>query len=480
MSWEWTEWSHHVLMTFNHIVLFYFIALNGIYFLMSMLAFRSLKQYSHRLKSIDVEELILNAGAPPITVIAPGYNEGETCVESVRSLMTLRYPDYTILFVNDGSTDDTLQRLTDAFDLKPATRIPTAEIETHPIRGWYHSRKYPMVWVLDKENGGKSDSLNAGLNYCTTPLYCGVDADGILERDALIRIVRPFLENDRTIAAGGIIRIVNDCDISHGVIKQVNLPRKMLPRFQVLEYLRAFLTARMGWGSIEGNLIISGAFGLFRRQAVVAVGGYDTTTVGEDMELVVRLHSHCREHNLDYHLGFIPDPVAWTECPDSLKILGRQRDRWQRGLLQALSKHRHMIFNPKYGTAGCFAFPYYYFLEMLGPLIETLGYIVFIAAVVVGIVSFEFAVAFVAVAIFMGIALSIAAVGLEEITFRRYPRFSDLIRLMLLAVIENFGYRQMTTFWRVRGLLSGLMGRKDWGNMEKTAFRGRRVVAQQA
>lgn len=459
-----------VLQAFNYVVLGYFILLNTVYLGMSLVAFRALQRYARRLDTIDVTDLITSAGAPPITLIAPAFNEEATCVESVRSLRMVEYPDYEILLVNDGSDDTTLERLKEAFDLEPAPRVPTAELPTERVRAVYRSRKEPDLWVIDKENGGKADALNAGLNFCRTPFFCAIDSDSLLEPQALTRVVRPFLEDEHTIAAGGIIRIVNGSTVKGGMVEDVRLPRKMIPRFQILEYLRAFLAGRMGWDALDAMLIISGAFGLFRRSAVVEAGGYWTETVGEDMELVVRLHRLAREKGEPYRVAFVPDPVAWTEAPETIRVLGRQRDRWQRGLIQALTRHRKMLLNPRYGRIGMFAFPYFYILEMLGPLIELGGYLSFVVALFLGAVSPLFVIAFLLVAFFLGIALSIAAVGLEELSFRRYHRLSDLVRLFLLAIFENFGYRQLSTFWRVKGTLTALQGKKTWGRMEHKGF----------
>jgi cellulose synthase/poly-beta-1,6-N-acetylglucosamine synthase-like glycosyltransferase len=297
-----------------------------------------------------------------------------------------------------------------------------------------------------------------------------MDADCILERDALVRVARPFLEDRTTIAVGGIVRIVNGCTVEHGELVRVCLPRRPLPRFQVLEYLRAFLSGRMGWAALDATLIISGAFGLFRRSIVVEVGGFATDTVGEDMELVVRLHRHCRERKIPYRITFVPDPVAWTECPESLRVLGRQRDRWQRGLTEVLTRHWRMLLNPRYGRVGLVAYPYFFFLEMLGPAVEIAGYAAFLVLLTIGSVSVRYAVAFLSVAVILGITISIAAVGLEELTFRRYPRLRDLLHLFLLAVLENVGYRQLSSYWRVHGMISLLRRRKGWGTMTRRGF----------
>jgi cellulose synthase/poly-beta-1,6-N-acetylglucosamine synthase-like glycosyltransferase len=459
-----------VIETFNYVVLGYFVLLNVVYLATSVFALRALRRYALRLKSLDLTELITSGGAPSISLIAPAHNEALTCVESVRSLLKIEYPDFEVLVVNDGSKDDTLERLREAFQLEPASRIPTASVSTAKVRGVHRSRTHPSLFVIDKENGGKADALNAGLNYCYTPTFCAMDADSLLEPEALIRIVRPFLEDATTVAAGGILRIANGCRIEKGRVVEVRLPKSLLARFQVLEYLRVFLAGRMGWASLDASLIISGAFGIFSREAVVSAGGYATDTVGEDMELVVRLHRYHAENRLPYKIHFVPDPVAWTECPESARVLARQRDRWQRGLYQSLTRHWRMLLNPRYGKAGLLAFPYFFFLEMLGPVIELLGYLSFIFTVTSGRADWWFVGAFLAMAIVLGGVLSLAAVALEELSFRRYPRRSDLLQLFGLAALESFGYRQLNTWWRVKGTYSALRGVEGWGRMTRRGF----------
>lgn len=461
-----------ILNSFNFAVLIYFLMLNNFYLITTVFSFVELRKYSRRMKALDFEELLTATGAPAITLIAPAFNEERTCVSALNSLLMLNYPEYEILLVNDGSQDETLAQVIKAFSLVSTPRAATADIPTMPIRGVYRSTRYPNLWVIDKENGGKADSLNAGLNFCRTPLFCAMDADCMLESDALTRIVRPFLEEADTIASGGVIRIANDSRVSAGSVTQVVLPRKLLVRFQVLEYLRAFLSGRLGWNALGATLIISGAFGLFKRSIVVEAGGYVTSTVGEDMELVVRLHRHCLKNKIPYKIGFVPDPIAWTEAPDSIRVLARQRDRWQRGLMESLTRHRGMLFNPRYGKIGLLAFPYFYIFEMLGPVLEVGGYITFLALVFLASPSPLYVVAFLMVAIVYGIAISISAIGLGELSFRRYPNRGDLARIFLLAVLENFGYRQFLSLVRFRGVISSLFRVKAWGKQDRKGFDG--------
>jgi len=465
-----------LVLGFELIILCYFFVLNSSYLVTTFFAFKTLRKYARRLKILDLDELMATAGPLPITLVVPAYNEEATCVESLTALLSLEYPEYEVLVVNDGSTDNTFGIIEEHFDLKQTFRVPTADIPTEDIHGAYRSEKFPNLWLVNKANGGKADALNAGLKYCRTPLFCAMDADTLLERDALTRIVRPFLENSSTIATGGIIRIVNGCKVESGLVRRIGLPSGWLPRFQVIEYLRAFLAGRVGWDALDILFIISGAFGLFRRDIVVEAGGFSSRktgghTVGEDMELVVRLHRYCRDNNRPYQITYIPDPVAWTVCPESFSGLSQQRDRWHRGLFETLRQHKKMFFNPRYGRIGLVGYPYYFFLELIGPVIEVMGYFYFAITLLLGVYSPLFAITFTLVAFVFGMAISVAAVALEELTFRRYPSIKDLFKLFWYAIVENFGYRQITTFWRFRGVLSALRKKQGWGEMETKEFR---------
>ncbi|MEZ0369121.1 MAG: glycosyltransferase [Candidatus Sericytochromatia bacterium] len=461
------------LTALNTANLVYLFLLNTTYLLISLLSFRALRKYSRRLKSFSVDQLLGTIGeAPPITVVVPCYNEEETCVESIRSLLNLHYPDFEVMVVNDGSKDETLERLIEAYELEPTPRMPLSDLPTAQVKGLYKSQSMANLWVIDKDNGGKADALNCGINFCQSPLFSAIDADSLLEPDALVRVVRPFLENANTVASGGIVRIANGCEVENGMVRKVRLPKSLVARFQVLEYLRAFLAGRMGWSELGGTFVISGAFGLFRRATVVQMGGYDTSTVGEDMELIVRLHRYCLEAKQPYEIAYVPDPVAWTQCPEDLKTLGNQRDRWQRGLMEALFKHRRMFFNPRYGKAGMLAYPYYFLLEMIGPVIELAGYVSVLITLMMGMLSPAFMIAFFLVAFIYGGIISIFALALEELTFRRYQNLSDLLRLIATALLESFGFRQLLSWWRFRGMMRRLlMGKTGWGQMTRTGFR---------
>lgn len=464
-----------ILAIINGVVLTYFVLINAVYLVTSAKALQVIWQYRQRLRAFNLLDPSRALAAPPISVLAPGYNEELTCVESVRSLLTLDYPRHEIIFINDGSKDGTLARLTTEFELTPRARLATAEIATAPVRQVYQSRAYPNLWVIDKQNGGKADALNVGINYCNTPLLCAVDADTLLERDALTRIVRPFLEDARTVAVGGKIRVINNCTVRSGVVTEARLPTNLLAALQTVEYLRAFLVGRVGWAAFNASLVISGAFGLFSRGAVVEAGGYASKhtsgeTVGEDMELVVRIKRRFTDQGRECKIEFVPDSVAWTEVPETYRVLGRQRDRWQRGLIESLTRHRTMLFNPRYGPTGMFAFPVFFFLEGLGPVIEIGGYIGFSISVLSGQASSLYVISFFILAFALGVGLSTIAVLIEEVAFGRYGRMRDVVGMFWLAAFENFGFRQLNTLWRARGLLNTVTGKKAWGKMERKGF----------
>ena len=409
--------------------------------------------------------------APPVAILVPAFNEEKSIVESITSLLSLHYPSFEVIVINDGSSDATFDVLVKAFDLKPISRLHDPEVPHEPIRGLYGSPHQSRLVVIDKENGGKADALNAGLNISRAPIFCSVDADSVLEPDALLRTIRPFIEDpDKTIAAGGTVRIANGCVIRHGQIAEVHLPKKILPLLQTVEYLRAFLMTRLAWSRMNTVLIVSGAFGLFQRSNVIEVGGYSLDTVGEDMELIVKLHRRMREQKREYRICFIPEPVCWTEAPESLAVLGRQRARWQRGTLETFGRHAKLTFNPRYGRIGFLGFGNILLTDVIWPLIELLGYILVPAFALSGILSIDYLLAYFAVTFAFGVAISIASLALEEAELRRVPRTRDLILLAAMAVFENLGYRQICNFWRLRGFYEYFRKNQSWGTMTRTGF----------
>jgi cellulose synthase/poly-beta-1,6-N-acetylglucosamine synthase-like glycosyltransferase len=419
--------------------------------------------------------------APPITLMAPAYNEELTVVESVRSLLGLQYPNFELVVVNDGSSDATLKVLIDAFELTPTQRSYEVSAPCKTIRGIYSAASQPRLVVVDKENGGKSDALNAAINLSRAPIVCSMDADSLLESDALLRAVRPFVDDpERTVAVGGAVRIANGCRIEFGRVVEVGTPRNLLALLQTVEYLRAFLMARLAWSRMGALLIISGAFGLFRRQAVLDVGGYTHATVGEDMELVVKLHRHFRDAKKPYRIVFMPEPVCWTEAPETFAVLSRQRARWQRGTLETFFRHRDMLFNPRYGRIGTIAFGHILLVDVLGPIIEVVGYVASPLLVYLGLVSIDYLWALLGVSIGFGIVVSVGALALEESKLRRFPDPRSLIVLTGAAVLENFGYRQLNNYWRLLGAWQFLTKAQGWGTMTRKGFAAPRLDAPRA
>ena len=459
-----------VFNTVEASIIVYVGAINLIYFLLMVIGYFSLRRAPHRIGDAERNALLRSPLLPAVAVLAPAYNESATCRESVRAMLGLRYPDHEVIVINDGSKDDTLAALVDEFKLYRSGRTPSGALPSAAIRGVYESREPIRLLVIDKENGGKADSLNAGINFARAPLVLAVDSDSLLESDALLSVVEPFLSDADTIASGGIIRVVNGCTVAGGRVVDVHAPEKLIPLFQAVEYLRAFLGGRVAFTFLNSLLIISGAFGLFRRDALLEAGGYRTSTVGEDMELVVRLHRIWREAKRRYRIVFVAEPVCWTEVPESLAMLKRQRNRWQRGTVDSIGLHKRMLLNPRYGVLGLFAMPYFFLFEMLGPAIELLGYLCTIGGWAFGLISTETAILFLIVSILFGVLLSMSAIVLEELTRRRYPAARDIATLFVAAVIENFGFRQLLTVWRTRGLIDGLRGKQGWGAMERRGF----------
>ncbi len=410
--------------------------------------------------------------ALPISVIAPAFNEELSIVQAVKALLALEYPEHEVIVVNDGSEDDTLGELLRAFEMEETQRTQIAELQQTRIRKTYRSHRYPNLLVVDKENGRKADAANAGIGFARTPLVCIIDADSIIEPDGLLRAAEPFMYDVRLVAVGGAIRIANGCTIKGGSLQKIGIAKEMVPRFQIVEYLRAFLMNRVANAHTNTLMLISGAFGLFRRSTLVEMGGYRHDTVGEDLELVVRMHRFMRDNKRDYRISFVPDIVCWTEAPAALRGLDNQRSRWQQGALETLQRHRGMIGNPRYGRIGLLAMPQIVLEDILGPPAELLGYLVLPAAALFGLLDPMVALAFFFVSVVFGCALSVGTLALEEQQLRRTPTAKDLLRIGVAAVIENFGYRQVNLCYRINGILRFFRKDNSWAAVPRVGFSG--------
>lgn len=454
----------------DHAALAYFLILNTCYAALLLLSIPELWHHWRLAADEHLQRLLASDALPPLSLLVPAYNEEVSIASSLLSFLTLEYPHLEVVVVNDGSKDQTIDVLVREFDLYEVPPAFPVILATRPVRAYYRSRRHARLLVIDKENGGKADSLNAAMNAARHAFVVAVDADTLIEPDALMRLARPFLLGANVAAVGGTIRVANNCTVEFGRVTDARVDPRWLPGCQVVEYLRAFLFGRLGWNRLGGNLIISGAFGLFRKEYLLAIGGYRTGNVTEDMDLVVRLHRHLRENGIKATLPFIPDPVAWTEVPVTRAVLARQRERWHRGLIGTLWEHKVMLFNPRYGTIGLLAMPFYLFGELLAPVVELLGWLGLFLGLAFGAVNGEFAVLFLVVAVGYGTLLSVWAIVLEELSFRKYRRRRDFWRLMGFALIEGLGYRQMTVLFRLQAFWKYARGEESWGRMTREGF----------
>lgn len=432
------------------------------------------KNYLRKSSFTDYSLLASSEFAPPISILAPAYNEGATIIENVRSLLALHYNNLELIIINDGSKDDTMDKLIKAYDLAKVTYTVSEKIKTKPVKGIYKSGNplYHKLTVVDKENGGKADALNVGINLSDKKYIVCIDVDCILEQDALLKLIQPFLQetDKRVIATGGVIRIANSCEIRNGKLVRVRLPKQFLPRVQALEYIRAFLLGRMAWSRLNGLLIISGAFGAFDREIAIKAGGYNCKTVGEDMELIVRMRRYMHEMGIPYKVAYIPDPLCWTEAPATYKILGRQRNRWTRGTIETLQLHKKMFFNPRYRVLGMLSYPYWFFFEFLAPVIEFTGFILFLFFAITGLMNWKHFFMLLGFIFSFGFLYSVFAILMEVATYNQYKKRSEIFRLILTAFLEPVLFHPMVVWSAVRGNIDFLRKKKSWGEMTRQGF----------
>jgi cellulose synthase/poly-beta-1,6-N-acetylglucosamine synthase-like glycosyltransferase len=441
-----------------------------VYIILNLISFINISKYAKRIKYFELKEIFLLHNLKPISIIVPAFNERNGIVDSVQSLLQLDYPDYEVIVVNDGSTDGTLEQLFENFNIRQASFTPYYEITSEPIKAVYLSPAYPKLVVIDKENSGKADSINAALNISRNPLIAVIDSDSIVEKDCLKKIVRPFMEDKNVVAVGGVVRIANGCKVNSGYIEEAGLSKSWLVRFQVIEYLRAYLFGKNGFDFLNGILILSGAISCFKRDALIEIGGYKPGSIGEDLQIIAQLQKILRIKNPKTRVTFIPDPVCWKVVPEKIKTLSSQRARWQKGTIETIRHNKELFLNPDYEWLGMLVYPYYAFFELFGPVIEITGYFVFIISYFLGIVPLSFAVAFFTAVFLYGVVLSTLSVCLEELSFKKYKKVKHLIILMIAALLENFGYRQITAFGRFKGIIEYFLGKRDWGKMEKKGF----------
>lgn len=465
----------HLIPVLNSAFATYVIAITATYFVLTGISIVQIFSYRDTKKYTNYKELLSSPFAPTISLIAPAYNEGLSIVENIRSLLSIQYNAYEVIIVNDGSSDDSMEKMIASFSLEKVPFFVEEKIKTQKIKGIYKSTNKALhrLLVIDKENGGKADALNAGLNVSNKDLVTCIDVDCIIEPEALLKMVKPFVtdQNNEVIACGGVVRVANDCVIKDGRLLAVRFPKSSLARFQVLEYLRAFLLGRMAWAKLDGLILISGALGMFNREIAVAAGGYNTHTVGEDMELIVRMRVYMTEKNKKYKVAYIPDPLCWTEVPETNQVLGNQRNRWTRGTIEVLKLHKTMFFNKKYGVMGLLSYPFWFFFEWLAPMVEALGLIYFLILILIGHVFWLKAMVLILAAYALSVFLSMSALLAEELSFAKYQKRSDLWQMFLAALLEPILYHPKTVYWSLKGNYDLLMGKKSWGKMVRTGFK---------
>ena len=479
MTWSgFLEGLRHVITAIMGVVatpvLIYFVVINtSLLVLIGLAAWEFLRH--HRRKSYaGREETVVSQLTQGVSVVVPAYNEEVVIVTSVQAMLSLRYPRHEVIVVDDGSTDAMFEQLQAAFDLVPVQGEIPSDV---PTRGAIVDVHIPRdgrtrLVVVRKENSGRSDAINVGINAAVEALVVFVDADSILDPDSLIVVTKPFADDPtRVVATGGVIRAANACKVVGGRIVEVNLAKSWIVRIQVIEYLRAFLLGRTGWSRFGAVILISGAFGMFRRDVLVEVGGLDPDSIGEDFELVMRIHRHMIEHRRDYRVQFVAEPVSWTEVPVTAAVLRSQRKRWHRGLWETLWKYRGMLSNPRYGKVGLVALPYYWAFELVAPLLELVGLVLVVLGFALGVVNVSYALMFIAVAYGYAILVTVVAVALEELAFHKYSRWRDLGAILAASVLENLGYRQATAWWRLEGWWASLRRKKQvWGTMTRQGF----------
>lgn len=467
---------------FNWVVLVYAFSIMISYLILGVISLRAMWRYLKMNSFINYDVLLPSELSPKISLLAPAYNEGKTIEDNVRSLLSLHYSNYEVIIINDGSKDNSMDILIKAYQLERVNYAVNYYIPTKKIKGVYKSANpaFKKLVVIDKENGGKSDALNAGINVSGNPYIACIDVDCVINQDGLLKMIKPFMDctYKRVIASGGVVRIANSCIVDKGRLLEVNLPDKFLPRVQVLEYIRAFLLGRMAWGRLDGLLLISGAFGMFDKQIVREVGGYDCKTVGEDMELVVRIRRYMIEKKRPYTVTFIPDPLCWTEAPDNRDILGKQRNRWTRGTIETLLKHKSMFMNPRYSILGLLSYPYWFFYEYLAPLLEFSGLTVTLTAAMFGLVNWNLFFFLVLFVYSFAIMFSMLSLLSEEYTFHQYKDPSHFVKLVLTAMLEPITFHPFVVYAAIQGNIHKIKGIKGWGEMTRAGFTQKKAPSQ--
>jgi hypothetical protein len=469
---------NNFILIMRFLFFLYSFILIGSYVVLGIISVIESISYLKKNKFVNYNKILSSNISPSISIIAPAYNESLNIIENVRSLLSCHYANYDVIIVNDGSKDDSLEKLIAAYDLVKVDLLINEQIPTKPLRNGIFKSTNPAfekLIIVDKENGGKADALNMGLNISTNKYVACIDVDCLLIEDALLKLIKPFLEatDTQVIAAGGVIRIANSCVIKEGKMLEINLPKKLMLQGQILEYLRAFLLGRMAWSRLNGLLVISGAFGLFDKKIAIKVGGYDTQTVGEDMEIIVRMRRYMEEleGKPKYKVAYIPDPLCWTEAPDSYKVFISQRNRWTRGTIETLKIHKKIGFNKNYGAMGLLSYPYWFLFERMAPIVEILGLIYFGILIAFEKVRWDYTLAFLLVAYLFTVFFSIVAIISEELTYHQYKKKGTGFKLVMISFLEPFIIHPFILYSAFRGNVDYYFNKKKkWGEMTRTGM----------
>lgn len=465
----------YVRLTIEMFFLLFAMCILGFYFWLALVSAKELVKNIKENKTTNYDILLSSPFAPMISLLAPAYNESLTIVENIKALLGLFYPGFEIIVINDGSKDDTFEKTVAAFDLEKVSYAIDYKIPCQEILGIYKSRNkaYNNLTVINKLNGGKADALNSGINIAKGDYFVSIDVDSIIDPHALKKLIKPFLEetDKKVIAVGGVIQIANSCVFEGGELVEINVPEKFLPRCQVIEYNRSFLMGRLAWSRLDGLLLISGALGLFDKEVVIDCGGYFTKTVGEDMELVVRMRKHMVNKNVKYKVVYISDPLCWTEAPSTIKVLGSQRNRWTRGTIDTILLHKDIFFNKKYGFMGLVSHPYWVFFEWLAPMIELSGILYFIVIAFLGYANWYFFFVMLAFVYLFAITFSTYAILFDHLAYNRYKEKRMIFKLILTSWLEPFVYHPLVVYWGLRGNIDFFIRKKrGWGKMTRSGF----------
>ena len=448
----------------------YLLVIYGMYVWLMLVGFAETRRRLRERAGDDLDMLAATRFAPGVSVIIPAYNESGGMADAVRSLLEIDYPDFEVIVVNDGSTDDTLHRLVESLGLVPVGASSRDVVVSEPVTGYYRRPGDRRLLVVDKPNGGKADALNAGLNHCRHRYVCAVDADMVFTRTALSRAMREIVSDP-----AHIVGLTSFFEIAREPVRSLEdgvrftgPDTRPIFAFQTLEYLRSFFNNRIPWARHNFMLCAAGAFQIWRRDLVDEVGGWSPDFTCEDIELTFRVHRVLRARGAEYRIACLPDCVGVTEGPDTLRKLVAQRERWQRVILETCWDNRGMWFNPRYGKVGVLGLPYYLLSEIVAPVIEVLALATLAASAATGLVDWQEFVVLTLLIMLVNSALTTGALLMLDLNARTY-RLSRMIRLLALMPLEMIVYRPIMAWARVKGTWRYARGDKGWHKFERNA-----------